>query len=164
MKPIARLTNLVLILSAVSAVNGATPARQQEDKPIYRHAYYLFLTGTPRGCEDCYVPLLITTEALEKLARGTTKASCVLVTTYERDSVWSNEGLFEIVPGDIEAPPRIIRFRGHKYRYQEISSVEATKLLENPVGTIPISRPLVKPLGSPGPSLGALIYDLRRVK
>ena len=163
MRLIARFASVVLILSAVTAVNGASPAQQQDGKPIYRHAYYLFPTGTP-GCDGCYgsVPLLITAESLEKLAKSSSKANCVLITTYERDSVFINDGLVEIAPGDIKAPPRFIHFRGGNYRYQEITTAEAINLLENPLGTISIARPDIPGPGWHGPSLASLASDLRR--
>jgi hypothetical protein len=126
----------------------------------YKHAYYLFIAGTPVGCEDCYVPLLITTESLEEIASEKTKADCALITTYERDSIWHNEGVVSKAPTDIEKSPRTLHLRGRRYRYQEISSAEALRLLQNPLGTIPISRPQLPP-GFPGPSIEALVLELR---
>ena len=106
------------------------------------------------------MPLLITTESLEEIAGEKTEADCALITTYERDSVWHNEGLVAVEPTEIEKSPRILHVRGKRYRYQEISVAEALKLLQNPTGTIPISRPQL-PRGSPGPSIEALILELR---
>ena len=35
------------------------------------------------------------------------KAACALITTYERDSIWHNQGLVSVAPPDIGKPPRI---------------------------------------------------------
>ena len=153
---------LVLLWFLVSTISHASDATSSisTKRPRFTHAYYLFLSGTPVSCEDCYVPLLIATESLEEIAREKTKAECALITTYERDSVWHNEGLVAVEPTEIEKSPRILHVRGKRYRYQEISAAEALKLLRNPMGTIPISRPQL-PRGSPGPSIEALILELR---
>ena len=136
----------------------------QSNPAIYRHAYYLFLAGTPNGCEECYVPLLVTTRPLDEAAKGTEQTSCVLITTYERDSIWHNDGMVLVAPREIEAAPRIVQVRGRKYRYQEIGSAEVLKLFENAMGTIPISRPMLPNADSPGPTLEDLISDFRRLK
>ena len=36
---------------------------------LLTHAYYLFLAGAPQGCEDCYVPLLISRQPWTKSRR-----------------------------------------------------------------------------------------------
>jgi hypothetical protein len=146
----------------VSTISHVSDARStiSTKRPRFSHAYYLFLSGIPAGCEDCYVPLLITAKSLEEIASEETKAECALIATYERDSVWHNEGLFTVAPTDIETSPRILHVRGKRYRYQEISSAEALRLLQNPHGTIPISRPQL-PQASEGPSIEALILELR---
>ncbi len=41
------------------------------------------------------MPLRIPTESLEQTAQDRTKAACALITTYERDSIWQNEGLVQ---------------------------------------------------------------------
>jgi hypothetical protein len=149
-----------VLLSTISGISVTTSSHHAGERPAYKHAYYLFLSGTPVGCEDCYVPLLITKEPLEQMAQDKASADCALITTYERDSIWHNEGLVSVAPTDIEKPPRILHVRGRRYRYQEISSTEAVRLLQNPLGTIPISRPMLPP-GSPGPSAEALALALR---
>jgi hypothetical protein len=158
-----RLTTVLALLLFSSPLLNAQGIHSSRagDRPTYRHAYYLFLSGTPNGCEDCYVPLLVTTEPLEQSAKATEKEACVLITTYERDSIWHNEGIVLVAPGDIEVAPRIVHLRGRQYRYQEISSAEALKLFEDPMGTIPISRPLLPKAGSPGPTLEDLISAFR---
>ena len=133
-------------------------------RPAYHHAYYLFFDGTPRSCEACYVPLLITADSLEEAAKGADKAPCVLITTYERDSIWHNDGIVFLAPGDIEVAPRIVHFKGQQYRYQEIGSGEVLRLLENPMGTIPISRPILPNATVPGPTLKDLISAFRGSK
>lgn len=95
-----------LLLLPISGTGQATSSSAANESQAYRHAYYLFLADTPAGCEDCHVPLLITTEPLEQIAQGKTTAPCALITTYERDSIWHNEGLVSVTPADIEAPPK----------------------------------------------------------
>jgi len=153
------LSLVLLLLFPISGVSR-TASSASDERQAYKHPYYLFLSGTPVGCEDCYVPLLIATESLEQIAPGKTNAACVLITTYERDSIWHNEGVVSVTPTDVEKPSRVLHLRGRRYRYQEISVAEALRLLENPLGTIPISRPLLPP-GSPGPSVEALALALR---
>jgi hypothetical protein len=123
--------------------------------------YYLFLGSKPEGCEDCYVPLLITAEPLEQTAKAKSPETGVLIITYERDSIWNSEGVVSFAPGDIESAPRILHLRGRKYRYQEIPAAEVLKLLENPLGTIPISRIALPKMGPPGPTLEELIAAFR---
>lgn len=157
-RPLLCFFGLALCFGAIEiasshASNGAT----------YRYAYYLFLSGTPNGCEDCYVPLLVTKEPLEQVARLSTKTDGVLIITYERDSIWHNDGVVAVAPAEIESAPRIIHLRGRKYRYQEISPAEALKLFESPLGTIPISRPMLPDVGSAGPTLQELISSFRNL-
>lgn len=144
------------VLSCLPALGEAHPAADAAKDPGYRHAYYLFLAGTPNGCEDCYVPLLITSEPLEQIAKAPGETPCLLLITYERDSIWHDDGLLSLKAADIEVLPRILRLRSRKYRYQEITSAEVVKLLENPMGAIPISRPFLPPAGSPGPTIKEL--------
>jgi len=152
--------SLFFLASLLLGLTGAISASPDAGDPAYKHAYYLFLAGAPNGCEDCYVPLLITTESFDQIAQGRTEVACPLIITYERDSIWHNEGLVSVAPGDIEKGPRILRLRGRRYRYQEISPAEAVKLLQNPLGSIPISRPQLPP-GAPGPSVEAIASALR---
>ena len=152
-----------LLFSVISSTSG-TLSPTAGDHPAYRHAYYLFLAGTPTGCEDCYVPLLITTGPLEELAKRKGHEECVLIITYERDSVWHDEGIVPLEFSDIEAAPRIVHLRGRKYRYQEIPSSELLHLLENPMGTIPISRPALPNPASPVPIFQELISAFRNTK
>jgi hypothetical protein len=159
----AVLCSVFLFLSSIPGITGTVPPRAG-DRPIYRHAYYLFLADTPRGCEDCYVPLLITTEPLEQVARAKGSEACVVIITYERDSIWHDDGIVSLEPRDIEAASRIVHLGDRKYRYQEISSAEVLKLLENPMGTISISRPMLPNAGSPGPTLEDLILAFRDPK
>lgn len=142
------------------AVLALTPASAQDrvsaPTPAYRHGYYLFLADPPVACEACYVPLLITTDSLEEIAKRPEGQSCVLITTYERDSIWQVNGMIQVKPADLEAPPRIVRVRNRRYRYQEVRAAEILHLLENPLGAIPISRILLRSYLPPGPSLEKL--------
>lgn len=135
-------------------------------KPTYHHAYYLFLVSSPNGCEACYVPLLITQDSLEEIAKGKAEATCVWITTYERDSVWSNDRTIGLPAGDVSPAERKLRAKGREYRYQEISSQEVVHLLANPMGTIPISRPALPTsfVGKNTPTFTELISMFQTVK
>ena len=164
MRKASKLCCVVTFLLSITGTAQTLSPSGESEPTIYRHAYYLFLADTPNGCEECYVPLLVTTEPLEAAAKSTEQKSCVLFMTYERDSIWHNDGMVLVEPRDIEVAPRIIQVRGRKYRYQEIGSAEALKLFENPLGTIPISRPMLPRAESPGPTLEELSSDFRRLK
>jgi hypothetical protein len=59
---------------------------------------------------------------------------------------------------------RAIRLNVKKYRYQEISREEVLKLLEHPMGTIPISRPQGTGMPHDGPSLAELIAAFKNAR
>jgi hypothetical protein len=141
--------------------NAAVTEGNAMGRPFYRYGYYLFLADAPHGCEDCYVPLLITPEPLEQIAGGQAKAEGVWIVTYERDSIWQTDGTVDLTSGSIEAPARRIHVKGRTYRYQEVQAAEVLKLLQNPMGTIPISRPFVPNQVAPGATLEELISDYR---
>jgi hypothetical protein len=155
-------SGLLLLAASLGASKQLSAAAN--GRPAYRHAYYLFLAEQRKGCEDCYVPLLITAEPLEQFAKVKGSQTGVLVITYERDSVWREDGIVPFATSDIEAAPPVIHLRGRRYRYQEISPAEVLKLLENPRGTIAISRPYLPPANLPGPSLKELISDFHEGK
>jgi len=157
------LSVLVMLLAFSSGPSGVaqTPASAPSG---YRHAYYLFLSDAPVMCEACYVPLLVTVDPLEEIAKKPEGAACVLITTYERDSIWQINGMVQVKRADIQTAPRSIRVRSRNYRYQEIAAAEVLRLLENPMGTIPISRPLLHSDLPPGPPLEALKAAFRDVK
>ncbi len=128
---------LVAVLALVALGLGPAAA---EDRGASPHAYYLFLADAPRGCEDCYIPLLVAQPSLEEVASSCIDGTTVLITTYERDSIWMVEQGVLLLAADVSARERRIRFRGRLYRYQEIAPTEALRLLEKPEGTIPIHR------------------------
>jgi hypothetical protein len=101
-------------------------------------AYYLFLAGPPQGCEDCYVPVLVIRQPLEEIAASKGNATIVLITTYERDSILKVERDVSLAAADVLATERIVRLRGRRYRYQEITPAEVLRLLEKPAGTVPV--------------------------
>jgi hypothetical protein len=103
------------------------------------HAYYLFLAGAPQSCDDCYVPLLITQRSLEDVS-SSGRDGAVLITTYERDSIWTVERGVSLAAADVSTGERVVRLRGRRYRYQEVTPAEVLRLLEKPAGTIPIHR------------------------
>jgi hypothetical protein len=143
---------------------GSAAQERKDSRAAYRHGYYLFLSDTPEGCEACYVPLLISVDILEETAKHAADQDCVLITTYERDSIWQINGLVQVKPSDIAAAPRTIRLRNRHYRYQEITAGEILHLFEHPLGTIPISRPRLRSDLPPGPSLDELTAAFRTVK
>jgi hypothetical protein len=137
MVPYALRATLVTLLSVIAI--GLVPAAAG-DAGAAPHAYYLFLVGAPQGCEDCYVPLLITRQTLTELTSSGRDSTVVLITTYERDSIWNVERGVTLAAVDVSAGERIVRLRGRRYRYQEIAPAEVLRLLEKPEGTIPIHR------------------------
>jgi hypothetical protein len=128
---------LVALLALVVMGNALEAAGEASAS---RHAYYLFLADVPKGCEDCYVPLLIVSQTLEELAASGGDATIVLITTYERDSIWKLERSVSLAAADVAARERIVRVRGRRYRYQEIDPAEVLRLLGKPEGSIPIHR------------------------
>ena len=139
---------LVALLALVVMGNALEAAGEASAS---RHAYYLFLADVPKGCEDCYVPLLIVSQTLEELAASGGDATIVLITTYERDSIWKLEQNVSLATADVAARERIVRVRGRRYRYQEIDPAEVLRLLEKPEGSIPIHR------ATPAPDKKALV-------
>lgn len=59
-------------------------------------------------------------------------------------SMERNEAL---AAGDVATKDRIVRVRGRRYRYQEVSPAEVIRLLENPRGSIPVHRVIPVPDG-----------------
>ena len=160
-----RITRL-LIATAVylMASMGINSGPAQKIESSYRHGYYLFLAGNPGGCEDCYIPLLLTRMTIEELKESPAELDSVLITTYERDSIWHYDGLVRIQKSDISGAERKLRILNKTYRYQEIEAREVIKLLENPLGQIPISRVFLPAKLPAGPELKRLIEDFRAVK
>jgi hypothetical protein len=128
---------LVALLAAVAI--GLVPAAAG-DAGAAPQAYYLFLADAPQGCEDCYVPLLITRQTLDEVSASGRDSTVVLITTYERDSIWKVERGVALAAVDVSTGERRVRLRGRRYRYQEIAPAEVLRLLEKPEGTIPIHR------------------------
>ena len=131
--------------------------RREHAAATYRHAYYLFLADTPTGCEACYVPLLLTPVPLEALAAD--GSDVIVITTYERDSVWSSEKNVRVRAADVVPAERKVRLRGKLYRYQDVSPRDVVRLLEHPRGTIPIARPMTPALAPA--ELAQLLSDFR---
>ena len=102
---------LMAAMGIFLAARGAdAPGQTDALDPSYHHGYYLFLAGTPQGCEDCYVPLLLTRKSIEDLKENPTPEDCVLITTFERDSIWHYDGLARI--GRSAMGGAGLRFRG----------------------------------------------------
>jgi len=131
-----RRRELVALLAA-GAIGVAPALAGEAGAP---HAYYLFLAGAAPSCEDCYVPLLVTRQPLEDWASSGRDGAIVLITTYERDSIWKVERGLSLAAADVSAGDRVVRLWGRRYRYQEVAPVEVLRLLEKPEGTIAIHR------------------------
>lgn len=127
-------------------------------QPLYRFAYYLVLLDTPKACERCYVPLLISPEPIERIATDKNSVSVVSITTYERDSIWQLNGL-ALITSRAVGPSNTLDFRGRNYRYESVPDTEVLHLLEHPLGTIPISRRRMPQIAAPGASVTDLIAD-----
>jgi hypothetical protein len=151
------IAGLVLLCLPATGTAQTTPAP-------YRHAYYLFLEGGGSGCEECYVPLLITSNTLEQIAAAGRFEEGLLIITYERDSIWQGKGKVSLQAAHILSKERTVRLNTKKYRYQEISREEVLKLLENPMGAIPISRPQGTGMPADGPSVADLIKAFKEAK
>jgi len=161
------LRTMGLIIAAgfcLAATGGESPGQVEKYGSSYRHGYYLFLAGTPQGCEDCYVPLLLTRKSIEDLKENPTPENCVLITTFERDSIWHYDGLARIRQSEINTAERKVRISDKTYRYQEIGASEVLRLLQNPLGKIPISRPYLPAKLPPGPELKQLASDFETAK
>jgi hypothetical protein len=154
------LAAFLLLLTTISPASGATSSVATK-RHGFRHAYYLFLSGTPAGCEDCYVPLLITTESLEETASQTTKSDCALITTYERDSISHNEGLVSVASTDI-APHESFVFGAGGIVTRKSALRKHSEFCRIPAVPSPSRRPGLPP-GPPGPSIEGLILELRDV-
>jgi hypothetical protein len=107
---------------------------------VQAHGYYLFLAQAPNGCEDCYVPLLVTQTRLEDLARDKRDEQAIVLTTYERDSIVGSPRVVVVSAAAVQPQERHVTVLDRRYRYQEISASEALSLLEHPGGVIAISR------------------------
>src|SRR5246127_3612435 len=161
------LRTIGLIIAAafcLTAAGGESPGQAKKHASAYRHGYYLFLAGTPQGCEDCYVPLLLTRKSIEDLKENPAPEDCVLITTFERDSIWHYDGLARIGPSEINTAERKVRIFDKTYRYQEIAASEVLRLLQNPLGKIAISRPYLPAKLPKGPELDQLISDFKTTK
>jgi len=156
---------LMVAIGIFLAAGGAAGSGQTDVRdPSYHHGYYLFLAGTPQGCEDCYVPLLLTRKSIEELKENPTPEDSVLITTFERDSIWHYDGLARIGQSEINTAERKVRISNKTYRYQEIGASEVLGLLQNPLGRIPISRPYLPAKLPAGPELKQLVSDFKTAK
>jgi hypothetical protein len=155
---------IILAVFCLTATGGESSRPEDKYDSSYRHGYYLFLAGAPQGCEDCYVPLLLTRKSIEDLKENATPEDCVLITTFERDSIWHYDGLARIGPSEISTAERKVRISDKTYRYQEIGASEVLRLLQNPLGKIPISRPYLPAKLPAGPALKQLVSDFQTTK
>jgi len=136
------VTQELWISSTTSDIRAMLPGRggSSADGPApFRYCYSLFEVPAGRsGCSDCYIPILVTRELLDRKEQLET----VVIVTYERDSVWTfADQPVKLERGAVQAGERKVRFEGKVYRYQRVPNEEVIRLLEHPFGTLPIHRP-----------------------
>jgi hypothetical protein len=134
------LASLMAGVLAASAGLEVAHGQSGSDARIDSHAYYLFVARRPDSCEECYVPLLVTSKRLEDVANDKLVEHCVVITTFERDSIVGVPRDVTVAGADVKPQERHLRLQDREYRYQEIGASEVLRLLEHPSGTIPISR------------------------
>ena len=145
-------------LPLVVLLSVSCPAHAADGPGPFRYAYYLFEVPAGRaGCSDCYIPLLVTREPLDKAE----EPEAAVIVTYERDSIWTlRDHPVKLNRGAVQAGDRKVRLEGKVYRYQRVSNEEVIRLLEHPLGTLPIHR-LARPFnGKNEPLRKALLRDL----
>jgi len=136
------MRKFVTIFQIFLALCSASSAIELDKTNVYTNAYYLFLAEPSRGCEDCYIPLLFTLRALEAVVEGQPIADCILLVTYERDSIWTVQNSpLTIDLKAVSKPERKISINQRTYRYQAVTKEEVLALLRKPGGTVPLSRP-----------------------
>jgi hypothetical protein len=132
-----RLGTFVLTVALLAGCVELKAEREPAAEAL--HAYYLF-RFRPAGTSE-YIPLIVTREPLEALAAAESETTpVVLITTYERDSIWRVEHDVPIATATVSAARRSLRVRDVEYRYQEIAPAEVLRLLEHPEGTLSIHR------------------------
>jgi hypothetical protein len=152
------MRNALTRLFAAGVLHSFAVAQPANRKP-FRHVYYLF-QESPSGCEACYIPLMVTRAPIDRTSLETGQIENVVIVTYERDSIWRI--VTDSPPLNFAAvslPERKLRWNGKSFRYQEVDREEALRLLRQPLGTIPISRPAL-PGGNSEALAKALLEDL----
>ena len=128
-----------LVPALLGGLGTLEPTRiTQLSDPGLTHAYFLFRRGKSEGCAECYVPLLLSPAPIGPSSAATPEVEVIV--TYERDSIWEIRDR-PVTITEVEPKARTLRLDGRPYRYQEVSPQEAIRLLRNPLGSIPISRP-----------------------
>ena len=130
---------LLFVTVWVSLLAGPVASQAPEPR-LYTHAYYLFIAPPANACEACYIPLLLTSESLDQVARTKQDQTGLVITTYERDSIVGAPREVTVTAADVRPQERQVRVANKGYRYQEIGSSEVLALLARPEGTIPIHR------------------------
>jgi hypothetical protein len=130
--------------AGVGGGGGGTEARA-----VYRHAYYLFAVAPVADGADRGIPMLLSQKPIDE-ATASGEGACVVIWTYERDSVFSvREGL-RLHPDDLKPKERHVQIPTmgdgaplRWFRYQRVALSEARHLLVHPEGSIPVHRPAV---------------------
>jgi hypothetical protein len=143
----SRLTRvLVACLTLCPPVIGMGGA-EAGTAPRYRYAYFLFAAGQVADNADASIPLLLTRRPLEQASTADADPCCVVVWTYERDSVSLVRQGTDIRAEHVKAQERHVQIPGlavggirHWYRYQRVALSEARQLLTHPEGVIPVHR------------------------
>jgi hypothetical protein len=148
------MKKLILLLVLFALAFAIRVAAEPDGKPPFSHVYYLFISHDT-GCEECYIPMLITRAPFDKPSLDRGPIENVVVITFERDSIWQWKDPIPLDSHAVLLPERTLRWNKKLYRYQEVDRSEAIRLLLNPLGTIPISRR--GDPHDPGPSMEQLI-------
>jgi hypothetical protein len=155
------MKKLILSVAFLVLAFDCCVAAEPNGKPPFSHVYYLFVSH-PTGCEDCYIPLLITRAPIDKASLAKGAIDNVVVITYERDSIWQWKDPIQLDSKVVSLPERTLRWNNERYRYQEVDRSEALRLLLHPMGTIPISRLYIPNAGpSTAPLIPGIISDLK---
>ena len=131
--------NKLILLLFFALTFDICVAAEPDGEPPFSHVYYLFVSHAT-GCEECYIPMLITRAPIDKSNLDKGPIDNVVVITFERDSIWRWEDPILLDNHAVLLPERTLRWNKEIYRYQEVDRSEAIRLLLNPLGTIPISR------------------------
>lgn len=146
-----RIAQALLLACSVTSVGAGA-------KPPFHHVYYLFQQHPSNGCGDCYIPMVITRVPIDAKALAGGTIENILIITYERDSIFNiSSDPVPLNSASVSLPERQLRWNNSRYRYQEVGKQEALRLLRNPLGSIPISRPGPT---SPSELIRTLIDDL----
>lgn len=139
---------MVITVTAMATVgisddhSGGSVKSVSRDAPF--RAYWLMAPDEGKRAE--YQHLLVTHGAIEELAGHSTWSPFPLdnmamtFRTYKRDSLWDKPFLGIKVFGAIDAASKTAVVDGASYLYEPCPLADVVKLLDKPLGSLPISR------------------------